>query len=395
MKLTDFGLSRFSSIYSSVISATSTTTIMETVVTCTAAPEILENSNPVTYTGKSDMYSIGMLMIENNCTHNPINYNPTIIVEFSIPIQPSPSRASSFQTNINPTILPYDSFASLSSFGETDDHQQDLCTSSVLLIIQTGERSAVVCSTYFPTITVQTKERPKSKVKQTSNVSVALTNLTTNTIDGQPPQVRQVSSFYGIKTSGIFNIILTMGTTKPESVMLVSDQAKSLEKIETSVTLGILYIHSSSLISTRHQHISTSTHTCSISNHRGKGKTDVYINIHRLRSLKTSRMESVEISASSINVDIFDLECSGFNSIYGTNIIKLTVDGSSKFHGFDLRTKIAHIIIHSNCYGEINYNQTTTAYISNDNDGEAIKYKDNPSIIRSLDSTGEAIQKID
>ncbi|CAF1225410.1 unnamed protein product [Rotaria sordida] len=161
MKLTDFGLSRFSSIYSSVISATSTTTIMETVVTCTAAPEILENSNPVTYTEKSDMYSIGMLMIE--------------------------------------PVLPYDSFALLSSFGETDDHQQDLCTSSVLLIIQTGERSAVVCSTHLPTITVRTKERPKPKVKQTSNVSVASTNLTTNTIDGQPLQARQVSSFYGIK----------------------------------------------------------------------------------------------------------------------------------------------------------------------------------------------------
>ncbi|CAF4112783.1 unnamed protein product, partial [Rotaria sordida] len=267
---------------------------------------------------------------------------------FSIPVQPSPSRASSFQTNVNPTILPYDPFASLSSFGETDDHQQDLCTSSVVLIIQTGERSAVVCSTHLPTIAVQTKERSKPKVKQTSNVSVASTNLTTNTIDGQPPQVRQVSSFYGIKTSGIFNIILTMGITKPESVMLVSDQAKSLEKIETSVPLGILYIDSSSLISTRHQHVSTSTHTCSISNHHGKA-----------------------------------------------NIIKLTVDGSSKFHGFDLRTKIAHIIIHGNCCSEINCNQTTIVYISDDNDRGAIKYKDNPSIIRSLDSTGETIQKID
>ncbi|CAF1547480.1 unnamed protein product, partial [Rotaria sordida] len=63
VKLTDFGLSRFSSIYSSAAGVISTTTI-HIVPTRTVAPEILENNCQISYTEKSDMYSMGMLMIE-------------------------------------------------------------------------------------------------------------------------------------------------------------------------------------------------------------------------------------------------------------------------------------------------------------------------------------------
>ncbi len=211
-----------------------------------------------------------------------------------------------------------------------------------------------------------------------------------------------------------------MDTTKPESVILISDQPKSFEKIETSVSLGILRIqvpgNSSSSSSTRHQHTSTSTHTRSTSNQRGKSKTDVHVNAHRLNSLKTSGMESVEISGTGINADIFELECSGFNSIYGTIYVKqlnatidgfckvhlmgtattitVTVDGSSKFHGFDLSTKVANVTIHGNCYAEINCDQMMTVDISDDDEGGTVKFKGNATVTRSAGSTGGTIEKI-
>ncbi len=254
-------------------------------------------------------------------------------------------------------------------------------------------------------------------ISEISNVS---TVPTTTVADGRTSQVRPISNFQSIKTSGIFNIILTMDTTKPESLTLVSDQPKLLEKIETSVSMGVLRVevagNSSSSSSTRHQHTSTSTHTRSTSNQRGKGKTDVLINAHRLNSLKTSGMESVEISGSGIKADIFELKCSGFNSIYGTinvkqleatidgfckvhlmgtaNNIALTVDGSSKFHGFDLSTKIANITIHGNCYAEMNCAQTMTVDISDDDDGGTVKFKGDATVIRSAGSTGGTIEKI-
>jgi hypothetical protein len=253
-----------------------------------------------------------------------------------------------------------------------------------------------------------------SEISNTSN------GPTTTVADGRTSQVRSVSNFQSIKTSGIFNIILTMDTTKPERLVLVSDQPKLLEKIETSVSLGVLRVEVYSSISssshTRYQHTSTSIHTRSTSTQRGKSKTDVLINAHRLNSLKTSGMESVEISGSGITTDIFELKCSGFNSIYGTinvkqlnttidgfckvhlmgtaNTMTLTVDGSSKFHGFDLSTKIANITIHGNCYAEINCNQTMTVDISDDDGGGTVKFKGNATLIRSAGSTGGIIEKI-
>ncbi|CAF1169354.1 unnamed protein product [Adineta steineri] len=239
--------------------------------------------------------------------------------------------------------------------------------------------------------------------------------------DGRISQVRQVSSFHGIKTSGIFKVILTMNKTKPESVILIGDQLKSLVKIETSVYLGILSVQvtggSSSSSSTRHRHVSNSTHSRSTSTQLGSSETEVLINAHRLISLKTSSMESVEISGAGINADIFELECRGFNSIYGTvhvkqlkaiidgfskahlmgtaNILTVTVGGSSKLHGLDLSTRIANVTIREDGYAEISCNQTITVNISDDDGEGTVKYKGTATVIRAPKSTGGTIQKID
>lgn len=257
-------------------------------------------------------------------------------------------------------------------------------------------------------------------ISETSNTAPVSVVTTANVSDSRASQIRPVSDFQGIKTSGIFNIILTIDVTKPESLTLVSDEPKSLEKIETSVSMGVLQVHvygnSSSSSSTRYQHTATSTHTRSTSNRRGKGKTDVLINAHRLNSLKTSGMESVEISGTGIQADIFKLECSGFNSIYGTinvkhldaivdgfcqvhfmgtaTTIKLTIDGKSKFHGFDLSSKIATVIISGNCYAEINCDQMMTIDIPDDDDEATVKFKGNATVTRSAGSTGGTVEKI-
>lgn len=309
---------------------------------------------------------------------------------------------------------------SLSSSGGTGSSQQDSFTALMPLITQGGGRNVVVRPTSSTIITTQTGEQPNPEVKQVSNTSSVPTNPTASVTDGRTSQIRQISGFHSIKTSGIFNIILTMDTTKPESVILISDRSTSFEKIETSVSLGILRIQvlsvSSSSSSTRHQHTSTSTHTRSTSNQRGKGMTDVHINAHRLNSLKTSGMESVEISGGGINADIFELQCSGFNSIYGTihvkrlntiingfckvhllgtaNTMTLTVDGKSKFQGFDLSTKLSDVTIHGDCYAEINCDQALTIDMSEDDDGSKIVYKGNAIVTRPSGSTGGTIEKI-
>ncbi|CAF1357470.1 unnamed protein product, partial [Didymodactylos carnosus] len=62
VKLTDFGLSRSSSIYNAV--ACGSSTVMTIVPVRYAAPEILSEKRPEAYTEKSDIYSMGVLMWE-------------------------------------------------------------------------------------------------------------------------------------------------------------------------------------------------------------------------------------------------------------------------------------------------------------------------------------------
>jgi serine/threonine protein kinase len=71
VKLTDFGLTRSSTLFSVVeIPASST---MNVVPVRYAAPEILRNTNRPTYSEKSDIYSIGVLMWEA-CSYGTLPY---------------------------------------------------------------------------------------------------------------------------------------------------------------------------------------------------------------------------------------------------------------------------------------------------------------------------------
>lgn len=62
VKLTDFGLTRASTLYTVTDSTASTTIVI--IPVRYAAPEILQNDNKANYTEKSDVYSMGVLMWE-------------------------------------------------------------------------------------------------------------------------------------------------------------------------------------------------------------------------------------------------------------------------------------------------------------------------------------------
>jgi serine/threonine protein kinase len=72
VKLTDFGLTRGSSLYSIV--NTPTKTVMSIVPMRYVAPEILRNTNPSNYSEKSDVYSMGVLMWEA-CSYGELPYS--------------------------------------------------------------------------------------------------------------------------------------------------------------------------------------------------------------------------------------------------------------------------------------------------------------------------------
>jgi serine/threonine protein kinase len=72
VKLTDFGLTRESKLYSVVDSPGLTT--MTIIPVRYVAPEILQNPNKFSYTEKSDIYSMGVLMWEA-CTYGQLPYS--------------------------------------------------------------------------------------------------------------------------------------------------------------------------------------------------------------------------------------------------------------------------------------------------------------------------------
>jgi serine/threonine protein kinase len=72
VKLTDFGLTRGSKLYSVV--STPARTVMTIIPTRYAAPEILQNTNSLNYTEKSDVYSMGVLMWEA-CSYGELPYS--------------------------------------------------------------------------------------------------------------------------------------------------------------------------------------------------------------------------------------------------------------------------------------------------------------------------------
>lgn len=72
VKLTDFGLTRASSLYSVVGSSAKTT--MTIIPTRYAAPELLEETNKLNYSEKSDVYSMGTLMWEA-CSYGEVPYS--------------------------------------------------------------------------------------------------------------------------------------------------------------------------------------------------------------------------------------------------------------------------------------------------------------------------------
>ena len=72
VKLTDFGLTRASSIYAVIDSAAHTT--MTIIPTRYAAPELLQNIDKLPYSEKSDIYSMGTLMWEA-CSYDQIPYS--------------------------------------------------------------------------------------------------------------------------------------------------------------------------------------------------------------------------------------------------------------------------------------------------------------------------------
>ncbi|CAF4323280.1 unnamed protein product, partial [Adineta steineri] len=71
VKLTDFGLTRASTLYTVVGSTASTT--MAVVPIRYAAPEILQRGDPSKYSEKSDVYSMGVLMFEA-CSQGQLPY---------------------------------------------------------------------------------------------------------------------------------------------------------------------------------------------------------------------------------------------------------------------------------------------------------------------------------
>lgn len=71
VKLTDFGLTRASSIYSAV--ATSARTTMTIIPIRYAAPEILRDTTKLNYSEQSDVYSMGVLMWEA-CSNGDVPY---------------------------------------------------------------------------------------------------------------------------------------------------------------------------------------------------------------------------------------------------------------------------------------------------------------------------------
>jgi serine/threonine protein kinase len=72
VKLTDFGLTRESKLYTMVDSPVLTT--MTIIPVRYAAPEILKNPNKLSYTEKSDIYSMGVLMWEA-CSYGQLPYS--------------------------------------------------------------------------------------------------------------------------------------------------------------------------------------------------------------------------------------------------------------------------------------------------------------------------------
>jgi serine/threonine protein kinase len=72
VKLTDFGLTRASTVYSMVDSPVLTT--MTIIPVRYVAPEILRNPNKLSYTEKSDVYSMGVLMWEA-CSYGQLPYS--------------------------------------------------------------------------------------------------------------------------------------------------------------------------------------------------------------------------------------------------------------------------------------------------------------------------------
>lgn len=237
-----------------------------------------------------------------------------------------------------------------------------------------------------------------------------------------------MNNFHGIKSKGAFTITLMLDPSKPESVILTSDEEKSLDKIETFVSSGILHIQplntasaSSKITSTSYyQCISISSSVSSSSKQNDNGKVDILINAHTLTSLNMSGIGSVEIVGAELTTDTLHITCHGISSIRGklnvkqlnatirgistiklfgtANALILDIAGQGSFNCFDLKTKTASVSIHGQGQAEISCDEILAVdEKDDDDDNSTIKYKGKATVVWSSGATGAAggrVQKI-
>jgi hypothetical protein len=219
-------------------------------------------------------------------------------------------------------------------------------------------------------------------------------------INDKNAQERKLTGFHGVEVSGAIDLYFTQGNE--EKVAVSARDSEDLEKLETEVKAGILYIHYKNNKSWWSNQWNTSGRrfrayvSCpEISSITSSGSGNIYIQ----GKVKTDELK-VELSGSgNIEGDIManklEIEQSGSSNIRvrgSAERASFTTSGSGNVYGTDMITDFCEISISGSGNVEITSNKEISAEVSGSGN---IRYRGTASVQHLSTAGSGRIKKID
>lgn len=224
-------------------------------------------------------------------------------------------------------------------------------------------------------------------------ISVAGTKTMLNALESPVnSDVRKVSNFTGISSSGSYEVFVKLGST--ENLRIEGD-AEDIENVETVVDNGLLKIRSKKRLSGWNLNSSTvriyitakSLKDLTVS---GSGK--ITIN----ETLKTDRLNTSLSGSGSINLNVqtttLNANVSGSGNIKvsgSVQKVRISISGSGQFKGRDLKASTADIKVSGSGQASVFVNKTLNASLS----GSGRIYYSGNAVVRQTKSGSGSIIK--
>jgi hypothetical protein len=197
-----------------------------------------------------------------------------------------------------------------------------------------------------------------------------------------------VADFTGIKSSGSFDVFVTMGSS--ESLRIEGDE-EDIKNVETKVEKGILNIRTRSNpgwnIAIRNK-VKIFITAKSLNNLAISGSGDMEVDgVIRAEKLNTAVSGSGSITLKT-NASTFNAAVSGSGEINASGTAKhasISISGSGDFEGRELRTDVVDVKVSGSGEAAVYANQTLNASVSGS--GE-ISYSGNPQVHQSRSGSG-------